>query len=476
MRGSHPHPSDPAIQLMFLRRVTRDSYLLCLSWSSNSASLGFHRLSRVHNATMSDISLQLRELCQLHKAGHLSDGQFERAKEAVISAALAQASSVLSPPKPVPSLRVRSAQPLSPPSERASGQFASFRTVTSSRRTRIPTVVPLCPGGHGALDFQTLDSIPSSWQGKLSCSHCSYEGQAKRFLGCRRCDYDLCPECVRRYETPLALPTPSCSLPSAEKEAPSPLTQSNYSPVAPRTPHELPTGGEPVVLGECPPARNESRARPGAPTLASIGTVSAASLTDDETGDVPDVGAPTPETPPAPTPKPVREGEAGARGQDVLSEDGSFMSLASGTAVSERSAKSKTAPQVVAEATPRSSNSSPDNRIIQLQEEMSNTMKDGDVLNEVHGGGTALPTKHAPTPSDSDAGFASVSSNASREAGPVETVTRIVIPQPRMSRIVKKPPDPANFKSLSLASQSSTTRSRYHKEPVGPGKRVTGPL
>eukprot|EP01062_Namystynia_karyoxenos_P055222 TRINITY_DN45999_c0_g1_i1.p1 TRINITY_DN45999_c0_g1~~TRINITY_DN45999_c0_g1_i1.p1 ORF type:complete len:314 (+),score=90.20 TRINITY_DN45999_c0_g1_i1:62-943(+) len=55
-----------------------------------------------------------------------------------------------------------------------------------------------CPSCARALRRQCVAILPAQWEGMLSCSSCTTEAAAEGFVGCRWCDYDLCPRCSAR--------------------------------------------------------------------------------------------------------------------------------------------------------------------------------------------------------------------------------------------------------------------------------------
>ena len=134
---------------------------------------------------MADVSLQLRELCVMFQAGDLSKSQFELAKEAVLGERS---------PSPVARVSVNS--------------YASqHRTSTSTKRsTEREGWQITCPQGHGKLTYQNSNTIPECWVGRIGCSTCNNEGDASHFVGCRRCDFDLCPDCARSRSKKVSLP------------------------------------------------------------------------------------------------------------------------------------------------------------------------------------------------------------------------------------------------------------------------------
>eukprot|EP00754_Rhynchopus_humris_P004739 Rhum_TRINITY_DN12387_c0_g1::Rhum_TRINITY_DN12387_c0_g1_i1::g.51439::m.51439 len=277
---------------------------------------------------MSDISLQLREICQLHDTGQLTPSQFERAKEAVISSALAQAAA---PPPPLPLVGAASSSP------------RVLLGATTAAATAVPSVVdPVCPGGHGRLAAQSKSSVPASWLGRVSCTHCGAEGKAGRFLGCRRCDYDLCAPCAAHFSTPVRLPRatppPQSSVSSrhdgggaaaaeaaAAKREPSPLSQLAFSSARPPAPSptepdvSIDEGSSavspPVTFGRPSSAVGAAAAEasvaatttaPVAPVerLASSGLQRRASAASAATSSVAPPPPLAPPTPPLPTPPP----------------------------------------------------------------------------------------------------------------------------------------------------------------------------
>ena len=292
---------------------------------------------------MSDISLQLREICQLHDTGQLTPSQFERAKEAVISSALAQAAA---PPPPLPLVGAASSP----------RRLLGAATATA---TAVPSAVdPVCPGGHGRLAAQSKSSVPASWLGRVSCTHCGVEGKAGRFLGCRRCDYDLCAPCAAHFSTPVRLPRPTpppqSSVSSrndgggaageaaaAAKREPSPLSQLAFSSARPPAPspteHDMSidegssavsppvTFGRPSVVGaaSAEAAVTATTTAPVVPVerLASSGLqrrASAASAAASSVAPPPPLAPPTPLPTPPPPPPPPRSATEDSDGESAF--------------------------------------------------------------------------------------------------------------------------------------------------------------
>ena len=423
---------------------------------------------------MSDISLQLRELCQLHEAGQLSKAQFEKAKDAVIEAALAQAAAAspargaLPTPNPRPSMPTRS--PYSPPPQVSFGTLAHTTTPRSAlRKTALTLVLPQCPGGHGTLDLQTKESVPATWRGRVSCSQCASEGDAKDFLGCRLCDYDLCPSCTRKFETPLKIPSPVASVMFSDKIEPSPLSQVNYSPAAP---------SERVVT---PPTAQLKRTNPlasihreGSPAqdveepitpLAVL--LEADDSPDNRTQHMLEESAKKTATEDAAEPVEVEADVVKKHNvlETMSDSDASFASVKD----MSMSLSAVEVPNVAPEPAPAQPLS-----VFAVENSSAEDESEADVVVIVKKP-SAEPVLQVPKMQavpkaqsvGSDEAFASLSSpSIAHSAASDETVTKIRLTQPRMNRMLKRPPDPPNFQPLPMRTKGQTKSKVYHGTAV----------
>eukprot|EP01062_Namystynia_karyoxenos_P007731 TRINITY_DN12715_c1_g1_i2.p1 TRINITY_DN12715_c1_g1~~TRINITY_DN12715_c1_g1_i2.p1 ORF type:complete len:577 (+),score=72.72 TRINITY_DN12715_c1_g1_i2:90-1820(+) len=147
-----------------------------------------------------DLASQLHRLSVLFDARYLTPAQFESAKDAVIAAATVGGGRPCSSGAGEHQWGIEDA-PAQPPPRASSARDLGPGEVSAPppRRLRAatgPATAPRCPGGHGVLSRQRAESVPLSWRGLLACSRCGVEAPAASFVGCRRCDYDLCGKCT----------------------------------------------------------------------------------------------------------------------------------------------------------------------------------------------------------------------------------------------------------------------------------------
>eukprot|EP00755_Sulcionema_specki_P038969 Sspe_Gene.111940::Locus_94125_Transcript_2_3_Confidence_0.200_Length_751::g.111940::m.111940 len=169
------------------------------------------------------VSTELALLGRLKERGLLTERQYEEAKATAISRG-----------------KGADAKP-SPP-----------RTEVTTRRV----FPPRCSGGHGGLLRQASWTVPEQWKGRLRCSECNLEAAASEFVGCRRCDYDLCPPCARQHTREFVFSQP---LPPRSRTV-SPLHRKLHSP----SPVRQPKGrGDSVVRGSTKTVRGTQVPRRG---------------------------------------------------------------------------------------------------------------------------------------------------------------------------------------------------------------------